>query len=116
MTTIVDFFPRSLLERHGLPSLPPTKCSSVGETSTNIDWVPDSALFEKRAADLSSAADKRSTELPKSWPVQLNAPLVWSGSELEEDEYTYKLSDTEVHEIEQALSLAKGKLRSKLTR
>ena len=115
MTTIVDFFPRSLLERHGLTNLPLTKCSPAGKTFANIDWVPDSALFEKRAADLSSGSDKRSTELPKGWPIQLSGPLVWSGSELEEDEYTYKLSETEVQEIEQALSPAKGKLRSELT-
>ncbi len=62
----MDFYPRSLLERHGLISLAVAKCSTAGMMSTNIDWVPDSALFEKRAAELSSRTEERSIQLQQA--------------------------------------------------
>ena len=110
MAALVDFYPQSLLERYGLPSLPVGNISAVGNESTRIDWVPDAALFEQRAADLSSQFGRKSDKLPEDWPTRLKGSLVWIGSELKDDEYIYTLSHAEVQEVEHALHDVKGKV------
>lgn len=112
MAAAMNFYPSSLLKRYGSPSVPIFKCSTAENTTTRIEWVPDAALFEKRAAAFSSHSGERSKQLPKDWPYQLTSPLVWSGNELKDEEYIYTLSYEDVQEIECALHAVKGQVKS----
>ena len=115
MAALVDFYPQSLLKRHGLSSSPVHNISAVGNESTRIDWVPDAKLFEQRAAELSSQLERGSEQLPKDWPTQLKGSLAWTGSELKDEEYTYTLSHAEVQEVERALHDIIGKVKFDVT-
>lgn len=119
MAAVADFFPSSLLKRRGSQSIPPStplsECSTAENTTTCIDWVPDSTLFEQRVADLASRSGERTAQLPNDWPYQLTGSLVWSGNELKNEEYIYQLSSADVQEIECALHAVKGKVESSVT-
>ena len=106
----MDFYPQSLLKRHGSPSPPLMKCTAIEAESARTDWIPDSALFEKGVADITSPLEKGIDKLPKGWPTRLTGPLVWNESDLKHEEYEYTLSYAEIQEIEHAWRCVKSNM------
>ena len=76
-----------------------------------IGYVPDVELYEARLR----SSTKRLREsgdvgtLPKGWPVVLQGPMAWSGSEIQKNnQWIYDLSSTDIAEILSGLEHCKG--------
>jgi hypothetical protein len=76
--------------------------------SADIDWAPNFAQYQARTtARLAAGIVER--DVPKGWPLHLDSPMAWTGSEFKSDSsYTYTLSTGEIIEIEAAVEHFKG--------
>jgi hypothetical protein len=70
-------------------------------------WLPDPVEYRARACRRRFKVG--SVALPAGFPAQITSPLVWSGTDLSEDEYLMQLSTENIIELEQALAYFKGK-------
>jgi hypothetical protein len=103
----LDYYPPSLRRKHGLKEFVPNENLITGATSADIGWIPDFAKFRERTATRSQT-DRFDDILPEGWPRLLDHPLVWSGDDLQKEQYVYELSPSQKLEIHSALSRLKG--------
>lgn len=75
----------------------------------DIDWVPSLKSYMARVERLSKSQHTRAITLPHGFPEKIKTHRAWVGHDFAEDKsYIYVLSETEVSEIEEALSHFKG--------
>ena len=88
----------------------PQKRDSNTIVRPNIDWIPSYKVFKERVQRLAALHLNRPTTLPAGWPSKITSERVWSGSDFKsEDDYTVKLSQEDIAEIESALEYFKSK-------
>ena len=106
--TVLEYFPRTLLEKHQLSFECYDRDASSDVASAEINWVPNLSRFSERTT-LASRKPYSDSHLPTNWPETVRSPLVWSGSELREEEYIFEISDANRQEIEHATKEFLGK-------
>lgn len=106
MATTMDFYPKSLLERYGLSTLAFEQIQANGPSAA-IGWIPDVQQFQERETAHAKRQNKARSDLPKGWPREIQGNLVWSGEDLESEQYIHTLSASHIQEIEHALSTIK---------
>ncbi|PYI00276.1 Clavaminate synthase-like protein [Aspergillus sclerotiicarbonarius CBS 121057] len=69
----------------------------------DIQYHPDYAKYTART-ERRIAAETLPKTLPAGFPAQLESPLVWEGSDIEQrDDWIYQLNDAQLDEIDRAL-------------
>jgi hypothetical protein len=78
----------------------------------DIGYHPDYQKYlERTARRLSENPDLPNTPLPPNFPKRLEGPIVWEGNDWNsEDQWVYRLSESELREIDDALEHFKGKV------
>jgi hypothetical protein len=109
----LDYYPPSLRRKYGLKEYVPSENHVTRATSADIGWIPDFAKFRERTT-ARPQADRFENILPEGWPRLLDHPLVWSGDNLQKEQYVYELSPSQNMEIHSALSRLKGKCQLKM--
>lgn len=93
-----------------LDDLEPLHLQQILPQQPDIDWQPNYSKYCERVQR--NKLKRRcitNGELPFGFPREIHSsPLVWSGSELREDEYIFNLTQIEIREAETALKAFKG--------
>lgn len=105
----VDYYPPTLLAKHGIQLSGNTAVVEVRHSTADIGWVPELAKFHQRTS-LRNRDILRNAQVPKGWPKAVLHPLAWTGSELKPEDYAYDLSAVDINEIKTALSHFKSNL------
>lgn len=77
---------------------------------TDLDYQPDETKWRARTARrLAEDPSLPNRPLPDGFPRILNSPLVWEGKDwTDESQWVYKLSKTQLDEIDNALKHFRG--------
>lgn len=82
------------------------------QTQPDIDYHPDEAKYRARTArQLAANPDRVRQPLPEGFPAKVEGPIVWEGKDWKgEHQWVYRLSTSELQEIDGALAHFKGTL------
>ena len=77
----------------------------------DITYHPDRAKWEARTAKrLAEDPSLLETPLPAGFPKQVKSPMAWEGKDwVDESQWVYSLSQTELHEIDEAMKAFKSR-------
>lgn len=80
------------------------------QTQPDIDYHPDEAKYRARTVrQLAANPDRVRQPLPEGFPAKVEGPIVWEGKDWKgEHQWVYRLSASELQEIDDALAHFKG--------
>ena len=76
---------------------------------SDIGWMPSFQTYVDRVERLKHNRFNRPTTIPSSWPTELKAPRVWTGSDFKDpDNYVMNFTENDIKEVETGLEYFKA--------
>jgi hypothetical protein len=107
-TPPVEYYSRGLRSRFHLDAQRPVPAASLPAKFAEIGYEFDNDEYAARTEAVMREGGLE-TELPPGFPLSVSGPMVWSGSDIAEEEYVVQLGEETQAEVKAALQHFLGK-------